>query len=94
MNGAKQRTYDAGDGAGSTPRMAYRLKIDPHEGLGIRDQIHAQLASLISSGASQKGMKLPSCRALAKDLNVSVNSVLGRSERPISSALPYAAEDS
>lgn len=83
MDNAKDRMGAAGtkNRGKQSPRIVHRLKIDRDSDLGIRDQIHTQLSNLISSGILRKGTKLPSCRMLANDLGVSVNSVLGAYSR-------------
>ena len=53
------------------------IAIDRDHPLGVRDQIHAGIADLISRGLLRNGEKLPSCRALSRNLDVSINSVLG-----------------
>ncbi|WP_371171738.1 GntR family transcriptional regulator [Aliiroseovarius sp. 2305UL8-7] len=49
--------------------------------MGWNQGVDTQLSDLISSGILRKGTKLPSCRMLANDLGVSVNSVLGAYSR-------------
>ncbi|WP_419739186.1 PLP-dependent aminotransferase family protein [Ruegeria sp.] len=61
----------------STTSILNSISVDRQKPLGIRDQIHAGIADLIANGFLRKSAKLPSCRALARDLNVSINSVLG-----------------
>ncbi|WP_170362680.1 PLP-dependent aminotransferase family protein [Ruegeria arenilitoris] len=72
---------EASDAQRSASNLVNVMNIDRDDALGIRDQIRAELAYLISSGVLQNGAKLPSCRALARDLKVSVNSVLGAYSR-------------
>lgn len=61
----------------STTTILNTITVDRQKPLGVRDQIHAGIAGLIANGKLRKSVKLPSCRALARDLNVSINSVLG-----------------
>ena len=85
MADSKYKIDHLGTQSGSEPaaQVLRKMSIDRDSNLGIRDQIHVEVASLISDGVLHKGAKLPSCRALARDLNVSVNSVLGAYSRLI-----------
>lgn len=49
-----------------------QIFIDNHSGAPIYDQIYSQLKSQIVSGQLQAEQMLPSIRALAKDLHISV----------------------
>lgn len=82
--GGHQDTLTATDRtttSGNAASLLRPISVDRAHPLGVRDQIHAGIADLISNGLLRKGAKLPSCRALARDLDVSVNSVLGAYSR-------------
>ena len=49
-----------------------QLYIDNHSGAPIYDQIYSQIKDAILSGQVTEGEALPSIRALAKDLRISV----------------------
>lgn len=57
------------------------LNIDRSLALGLRDQIRSEISRLIAEGALEQGAQLPSCRVMAKELGVGVNSVLGAYSR-------------
>ncbi len=56
--------------------MTQRLSIDKSTPGGLRDQIVSQISRLIFEGLMPSGLKLASCRELARDLDVSVNTVV------------------
>ncbi|MXY33067.1 MAG: winged helix-turn-helix transcriptional regulator, partial [Boseongicola sp. SB0664_bin_43] len=60
--------------------MQLGLKLNRNGTVGLRDQIVTQLARLILDGHLQPGMRLPSCRKFAKELEVSVNTVIAAYE--------------
>ena len=66
---------------GNADSVLRSISVERDHPLGVRDQIHAGISGLISNGLLRKGAKLPSCRALARSLDVSVNSVLGAYSR-------------
>jgi len=51
------------------------VEVDPASVVPPYEQIRAQLASLITSGALKPGERLPTIRALAADLGLAVNTV-------------------
>ncbi|SES23647.1 transcriptional regulator, GntR family [Pedococcus cremeus] len=51
------------------------LSVDQHGSVAPFEQIRAQLAVLIESGALAEGERLPTVRGLAADLGVAVNTV-------------------
>lgn len=51
------------------------LSVDQHGSVAPFEQIRAQLAVLIESGALAEGERLPTVRRLAADLGVAVNTV-------------------
>lgn len=55
--------------------MILPIRIDRCEGAGLSDQITAQISRLIFKGVLPPGRKLWSCRGLARDLGVAVNTV-------------------
>ena len=57
------------------------LKIDRSLALGVRDQIRSEITRLIADGSLETGAPLPSCRVMAQELGVAVNSVLGAYSR-------------
>lgn len=57
--------------------MKHRIVIDKSAPSGLQVQIVSEIARLIFDGFFPKGTKLPSCRSLALDLQVSINTVLG-----------------
>lgn len=77
-------------GAEPANQVLRRMAIVRESDLGIRDQIRAEISGLISDGVLRKGQKLPSCRALARDLRVSVNSVLGAYSRLMDDGAIYS----
>ncbi len=60
--------------------MQLGLKLNRNGTVGLRDQIVTQLARLILDGHLQPDMRLPSCRNFAKELEVSVNTVIAAYE--------------
>ena len=56
--------------------MTQRLTIDRTHSRGLRDQIVSQISQLIFQGLMPPGMKLTSCRELARELDVSINTVV------------------
>ena len=60
--------------------MQLGLKLNRNGTAGLRDQIVTQLARLILDGHLQPGMRLPSCRKFAKELEVSINTVIAAYE--------------
>ncbi len=56
--------------------MTQRLSIDKSQSSGLRDQIVSQISRLIFEGLMPSGLKLASCRVLARDLDVSINTVV------------------
>ncbi|WP_170763045.1 PLP-dependent aminotransferase family protein [Ruegeria lacuscaerulensis] len=56
--------------------MTQRLHIDRNQPGGLRDQIVSQVSRLIFEGLMPSGMKLSSCRQLARELGVSINTVV------------------
>ncbi len=56
--------------------MTHRFTIDKSRSGGLRDQIVSQISRLIFEGLMPTGMKLSSCRKLAQELDVSVNTVV------------------
>lgn len=56
--------------------MTQRLSIDKSLSSGLRDQIVSQISRLIFEGLMPSGLKLASCRELARDLDVSINTVV------------------
>ncbi len=56
--------------------MTQRLSIDKTQSSGLRDQIVSQISRLIFEGLMPSGLKLASCRGLARDLDVSINTVV------------------
>lgn len=57
--------------------MGLRIDIDRSSKTGLRDQIHFEISRHILDGILEPGVKLPSCRHLARELSVSLNTVLG-----------------
>lgn len=57
--------------------MNIRIDIDRSSKIGLRDQIHYKISRNILDGTLEPGIKLPSCRHLARELTVSLNTVLG-----------------
>ncbi|WP_343565096.1 MocR-like pyridoxine biosynthesis transcription factor PdxR [Kiloniella sp. b19] len=53
------------------------ISIDRSLSIGIRDQLQSEISRLIAEGILSPGTKLPSCRRLARDLGIAINSVLG-----------------
>lgn len=56
--------------------MTQRLTIDKTSSSGLRDQIVSQISRLIFQGLMPSGLKLASCRALARELDISINTVV------------------
>lgn len=56
--------------------MKLRIDIDRTRSIGLSDQITAQIAQMIFEGRIAQGMKLPSCRLLARDLGISINTAI------------------
>ncbi|WP_166416004.1 aminotransferase-like domain-containing protein [Cochlodiniinecator piscidefendens] len=56
--------------------MAQKLNIDRSQPSGLRDQIVSQISRLIFEGLMPTGLKLSSCRELARELDVSINTVI------------------
>ncbi|MEM7074912.1 MAG: PLP-dependent aminotransferase family protein [Pseudomonadota bacterium] len=56
--------------------MSQRIHIDKTRPDGLRDQIVSEISRLIFEGLILSGLKLPSCRKLAKELDVSINTVV------------------
>lgn len=56
--------------------MAHRLSIDRSRSSGLRDQIVSQISRLIFDGLMAPGLKLASCRELARELGISINTVV------------------
>ncbi|WP_294620854.1 PLP-dependent aminotransferase family protein [uncultured Roseovarius sp.] len=56
--------------------MMQRLTIDKTLSIGLRDQIVSQISRLIFQGLMPNGMRLASCRELARELDVSINTVV------------------
>jgi GntR family transcriptional regulator/MocR family aminotransferase len=61
--------------------MSLRIDIDRSSKTGLRDQIHFEISRHILDGILEPGVKLPSCRHLARELSVSLNTVLGSYNR-------------
>lgn len=51
------------------------FRLDPRSGVGIAAQIHARIALLVADGELRPRTPLPSVRALARQLDVNVNTV-------------------
>ena len=60
-----------------------RIVIDKGGPMGLRDKIVGEVSRLIFDGHLAAGTKLPSCRALAADLDVSINTVIGAYDKLI-----------
>jgi len=56
--------------------MTQRLTIDRGSSSGLRDQIVSQISRLIFQGLMPPGLKLASCRELARELDISINTVV------------------
>lgn len=56
--------------------MKLRIDIDRTRSIGLSDQITAQISRMIFEGRIATGLKLPSCRLLARDIGVSINTVI------------------
>lgn len=56
--------------------MTQRLTIDKSSPTRLRDQIVSQISRLIFQGLMPSGFKLASCRKLARELDVSINTVV------------------
>lgn len=67
--------------------MKLGIDIDRSSKVGLRDQIHFEISRHILDGILEPGEKLPSCRHLARDLKVSLNTVLGCYNRLLASNL-------
>lgn len=67
--------------------MKLRIDIDRSSKVGLRDQIHFEISRHILDGILDPGEKLPSCRHLARELTVSLNTVLGCYNRLLADSL-------
>ncbi len=56
--------------------VTQRLTIDKSRSNSLRDQIVSQISRLVFEGLMPIGMKLSSCRELARELDISVNTVV------------------
>lgn len=56
--------------------MLQQIQIDKTKSMGLRDQIVSEISRLFFEGLIAGGVKLPSCRKLAGDLGVSINTVV------------------
>lgn len=62
-------------GSSSVPAMAGLISIDDSSAVPPFEQVRAQLAARMSSGALVAGTRLPTVRALADELGLAVNTV-------------------
>ncbi len=77
-----ERMTDSGNKPTSPANLAAQLiELDRSLDVGLRDQVQSEIARLITTGALRSGTRLPSCRKLAGELNISVNTVLGAYSR-------------
>lgn len=56
--------------------MFQGIRIDKTKSMGLRDQLVSEISRLLFEGLIPAGIKLPSCRGLARDLGVSINTVV------------------
>ncbi|EKX56119.1 PLP-dependent aminotransferase family protein [Cereibacter sphaeroides] len=56
--------------------MKLRIEIDRTRSIGLSDQIAAQISRMIFEGRIAPGLKLPSCRLMARSVGVSLNTVI------------------
>ena len=61
--------------------MQIPIQVSEHSGVGLQEQIFEQIQTLILDGRLPAGSPLPASRALARDLGVSRNTVLGAYQR-------------
>ena len=60
----------------SSPRPAFRFRLDLHSGVPVYRQIMDQVRGGIASGALTVGDQLPTVRQLAVDLSINPNTVV------------------